>query len=73
MTRQIVGAEEPPKTDYDSVQKRVNDVVADIVSGRVIRPQRKILSDALDRAKSGDSVHDALRRNANRGMPLRDR
>lgn len=49
-------------TDYESVSKRVNDVIQDIQAGRVIRPQRRELSDALDRASSGDKVNDAIGR-----------
>jgi hypothetical protein len=47
---------------YEEVTKRVNDVLGDITAGRVIRPQRKLLSDALDRASSGDKVNDAIGR-----------
>jgi UDP-N-acetylmuramyl tripeptide synthase len=47
-------------TKHEAVEKRANDVIADIVAGRVIRPTRKALSDALDRAKSGDKVVDAI-------------
>ena len=52
---------EPPKDDsYEAVTKRVSDVLQDIQGGKVIRPQRKQLSDALDKAGSGDKVHDAI-------------
>jgi hypothetical protein len=47
-------------TQHEAVEKRANDVIADIVAGRVIRPTRKALSDALDKARSGDKVVDAI-------------
>lgn len=56
------GQTEDKSKSYEEVSKRVNEVLGDIASGRVIRPQRKELSDALGRAASGDKVNDAIGR-----------
>lgn len=58
----LFGISAAEDTDYEAVAKRVDSVIDDISKGRVIRPQRKQLSDALEKAGTGDKVHDAIGR-----------
>jgi hypothetical protein len=61
MTGSATGSQSDSQ-EYEAVAKRVNDVITDIVAGRVIKPLRKQLTDVLDRASSSDKVHDAIGR-----------
>lgn len=55
-----------PDNSHDAVTKRATDLIGDIANGRVIRPQRKLIAEALDKAASGDKVNDAIGRSTRR-------
>lgn len=45
-----------------AISQRANDFVADVIAGRVTRPDRHKASEALEKAGKGDKVGDAIGR-----------
>ena len=64
----IVAAED--KNSDSEVSKRASDFVADVIAGRVTRPDRHKAAEALGKAEKGDKVTDAIGRGTKGWAPF---